>query len=158
MEEELQHHGIEGQKWGVRRYQNADGSLTAAGRKHLEKKDTKWANKNADKITNKAKKSVSKEMNKYGNQLLRQPGARTSTGKLSAQTVNAYNQKMASLMNDKVADLRSPSGKCVKFVAQRGQIGVMMALADQGYNMDQLKNGVWASGKVAYKKKVLDKM
>ncbi len=31
-EEELQHHGIKGQKWGVRRYQNEDGSLTAKGK------------------------------------------------------------------------------------------------------------------------------
>lgn len=29
---ELTHHGIKGQKWGVRRYQNADGSLTMAGK------------------------------------------------------------------------------------------------------------------------------
>jgi len=31
-ESDLQHHGIKGQKWGVRRYQNADGTWTAAGR------------------------------------------------------------------------------------------------------------------------------
>lgn len=29
----LAHHGIKGQKWGVRRYQNPDGSLTAEGKK-----------------------------------------------------------------------------------------------------------------------------
>lgn len=30
---ELQHHGIKGMKWGVRRYQNKNGSLTPAGKK-----------------------------------------------------------------------------------------------------------------------------
>ena len=32
-DESLSHHGIRGQKWGVRRFQNEDGSLTAAGKK-----------------------------------------------------------------------------------------------------------------------------
>lgn len=34
MSNELYHHGVKGQKWGVRRYQYADGSLTPAGKKH----------------------------------------------------------------------------------------------------------------------------
>lgn len=34
-ESELYHHGIKGQKWGVRRFQNEDGTLTSAGKKHL---------------------------------------------------------------------------------------------------------------------------
>lgn len=33
MNNNLQHHGIKGQKWGIRRFQNKDGSLTPAGRK-----------------------------------------------------------------------------------------------------------------------------
>ena len=32
MHDELCHHGIKGQKWGVRRFQNKDGSLTAKGK------------------------------------------------------------------------------------------------------------------------------
>ena len=34
--EELYHHGIKGQKWGVRKYQNKDGSLTPAGRERYK--------------------------------------------------------------------------------------------------------------------------
>ena len=33
---ELYHHGVKGMKWGVRRYQNPDGSLTAAGKKRYD--------------------------------------------------------------------------------------------------------------------------
>lgn len=35
--DELQHHGVKGQKWGIRRYQNKDGSLTEAGKKRIKK-------------------------------------------------------------------------------------------------------------------------
>lgn len=38
----LYHYGVKGQKWGVRRYQNADGSLTPAGQKRYQKAMKLW--------------------------------------------------------------------------------------------------------------------
>ena len=38
---ELYHHGVKGQKWGIRRYQNEDGTLTPAGQKKKLKQQKK---------------------------------------------------------------------------------------------------------------------
>lgn len=49
MELYLQHHGILGQKWGVRRYQNTDGTLTSEGKARLSSKIKQTVNSDAFK-------------------------------------------------------------------------------------------------------------
>lgn len=160
IDDEIKHHGIKDQKWGVRRYQNEDGSLTELGREHygISKKDTKWATKNRKKITNAAYNASKRELNEYATELLRQPGAKNANGRLSAATINAYNRRMAELMSQKVSELRSPDDRVINFVAKRGEIGVHMALSDAGYDISQLRNGIWENGRIAYRKKVVDRV
>lgn len=77
-EDYLEHHGIMGMKWGVRRYQNEDGSYTEAGRKRYgigsERKSAKqvkrFLNENDQDIaTNKSliKEAISRYRLRKGN-------------------------------------------------------------------------------------------
>lgn len=55
----LMHHGILGMHWGVRRYQNSDGTLTAEGREHRAKVISKYQNR-LNKMDAKATKYLRK--------------------------------------------------------------------------------------------------
>lgn len=71
--DEMYHHGIRGQKWGIRRYQNKDGSLTPAGRKRaakLEKEYNKITGKKLDKDSDeKSTKTKSQNIKKAVSQM-----------------------------------------------------------------------------------------
>lgn len=61
---ELYHHGIKGQKWGVRRFQNQDGSLTEAGKSRYNHKQRRrdmavYGNAGARRIEKRINKGAS---------------------------------------------------------------------------------------------------
>lgn len=56
----LAHHGVKGQKWGVRKYQNPDGSLTEEGKRHYGIGNKKYFTPNVKRTVALSAKSSAK--------------------------------------------------------------------------------------------------
>ena len=114
----LAHHGIKGQRWGVRRFQNADGSLTAAGKKRVNKQYAKEANAGDKKLRKqynamhlKAYNQAADKMNsggiqkfnadqekKYGKEYYKRDGYETDYSKF-------FKKEFDSIMSKSILDL-----------------------------------------------------
>lgn len=57
----LAHHGIKGQKWGIRRYQNEDGTLTAEGRARYLNPDGSLNELGKKELSRSDRKAVNKD-------------------------------------------------------------------------------------------------
>ena len=110
-ESELYHHGVKGQKWGLRRYQNPDGTLTELGRKRLSswqsKEKTKIAERRVKQIR-KEDKAIARRQDAY-NRVTKDRGddaARKAVNKLAESIYkSAYNERLAKAEVDKIMSM-----------------------------------------------------
>ena len=95
----LIHHGIKGQKWGVRRYQNSDGTLTDVGKKRISKKYKSYMKK-GDKNLRKEYNKI--QLNSY-NEAVDKTNATVHTknvSKLKKEFEKKYDQILSRNLND----------------------------------------------------------
>lgn len=82
----MQHHGIKGQKWGVRRFQNADGSLTTAGKQRASEAKKRTDSKNRGTLTNVQLKAKIERL-QMEKQLRELTNQEVNSGKVYAQKI-----------------------------------------------------------------------
>ena len=127
MEYELYHHGVKGMKWGVRRYQNKDGSLTAAGKKRAAKYESKYEQLTGKKLS--GKKSSEPAPQKKTIKDLSDDELRTKVNRLQMEKNYLDLQKQVSNLTPK----KISAGQ--QFAKHIGEKVITPALTDAGKSL-----------------------
>ena len=101
MQNELYHHGIKGQRWGVRRYQNEDGTLTDYAKKLSKTKIVKNINKKLESNTDhveklsktKTVKNINKKLGNYAKKISKTKTVKNINKKLESKLVSNLQKK-----------------------------------------------------------------
>lgn len=89
--DELYHYGVKGMHWGIRRYQNANGSLTSEGRARIKEwkvKEIKRRSAGYAKIEKKLDKKSEKLINKRNKRLIKEKDTEKVDEKISKNALN----------------------------------------------------------------------
>lgn len=127
-DDQLQHHGVLGQKWGVRRYRNADGSLTEAGKKRQAKQEAKLDKYRNKKIAS-AEKRMARSKNKYTKKY--NESERNYFKKATYDELKAYRKENRNINRDMI--LTSMLGGAVLGVAMPGYGSTVASIAAVQY-------------------------
>lgn len=139
---ELYHHGVLGQKWGVRRFQNKDGSLTDAGKKRISRKQKKALEKARKAKHDKAEaakkaKQEQEDFEKNKKRVL-ESGSAAEVAKYKGKLTNQELQQVVSRLNmeqriSELAAIKEPS-KIEKLTAKIDKANNLTDKSITGWN------------------------